>query len=68
VSPGFTDEEVHVFEATDLTDATAEVEENERIEIVTHPLADLDALIDEVHDAKTLIGLLELRRRRRRAT
>jgi hypothetical protein len=27
------------------------------------PLAELDALIDEVVDAKTLIGLLELRRR-----
>ena len=56
--PGFTDEEVHVFLATGLTDAGAETDENERIDIVTHPLADLDALIDEVHDAKTLIGLL----------
>ena len=30
---------------------------------MTRPLAELDALIDEVRDAKTLIGLLELRRR-----
>ncbi len=63
-SAGFTDEEVHVFLATGLRDASAETEENERIEVVTHPLGELDALIDEVHDAKTLIGLLELRRRR----
>ena len=28
-----------------------------------HPLAGLDALIEQVVDAKTLIGLLELRRR-----
>jgi len=63
-SAGFTDEEVHVFLATGLSDERAETDENERIEVVTHPLAELDALIDEVTDAKTLIGLLELRRRR----
>ena len=62
-SAGFTDEEVHVFLATGLSDESADSGEDERIEIVTHPLAELDALIDEVHDAKTLIGLLELRRR-----
>jgi 8-oxo-dGTP pyrophosphatase MutT (NUDIX family) len=63
-SPGFCDEEVHVFLATGLSDVRQpEVEEDERIEIVSHPLDDLDALIDEVRDSKTLIGLLELRRR-----
>jgi 8-oxo-dGTP pyrophosphatase MutT (NUDIX family) len=63
-SAGFTDEEVHVFLATGLSDVEQpEVEEDERIEIVTRPLAGLDELIDEVTDAKTLIGLLELRRR-----
>ena len=63
-SAGFTDEEVHVFLATGLSGASADSGEDERIEIVTHPLAELDALIDEVRDAKTLVGLLELRRRR----
>ena len=64
-SVGFSDEQVHVYLATGLSDVERpEVEEDERIEIVTHPLAELDALIDEVTDAKTLIGLLELRRRR----
>ena len=63
-SAGFTDEEVHVFLATGLSDASADSGEDERIEIVTHPLAELDALIDEVRDAKTLVALLELRRRR----
>jgi ADP-ribose pyrophosphatase len=63
-SPGFTNEQIHVFLATGLSDvARPEVEEDERIELVVHPLAGLDALIDEVIDAKTLIGLLELRRR-----
>jgi ADP-ribose pyrophosphatase len=64
-SVGFSDEQVHVYLATGLTDVERpEVEEDERIEIVTRPLADLDALIDEIRDSKTLIGLLELRRRR----
>jgi 8-oxo-dGTP pyrophosphatase MutT (NUDIX family) len=62
-SPGFTDEEVHVYLATGLSDASAEADEHERIDIVTHPLSQLDTLIDDVRDSKTLIGLLELRRR-----
>ena len=63
-SVGFSDEEVHVYLATGLSDVDQpETDEDERIEIVTHPLAELDALIDEVRDAKTLIGLLALRRR-----
>jgi 8-oxo-dGTP pyrophosphatase MutT (NUDIX family) len=61
---GFSDELIRVYLATGLSDVQAETEENERIDIVTHPLADLDALIDANRDAKTLIGLLELRRRR----
>jgi 8-oxo-dGTP pyrophosphatase MutT (NUDIX family) len=62
-SPGFTDEVCHVYLATGLSDAAAEAEEHERIDIEVRPLAELDAIIDEVEDSKTLIGLLELRRR-----
>jgi 8-oxo-dGTP pyrophosphatase MutT (NUDIX family) len=62
-SPGFSDEVCHVYLATGLSDASAETEENERIDIEVRPLAELDAIIDEVQDSKTLIGLLELRRR-----
>jgi hypothetical protein len=36
------------------------------IEVIPWPLADLGALIDQVHDAKTLIGLLRLERELRR--
>ena len=64
-SPGFTDEACHVYLATGLSDAEAETDEHERIDIETRPLTELDALIDEVRDSKTLIGLLELRRRAR---
>ena len=60
-SPGFTDEECHVYLAEDLYDEDAEAEENERIEVVDLPLERLDEAIDECRDSKTLIGLLWLR-------
>jgi ADP-ribose pyrophosphatase len=60
-SPGFSDEEIHVYLATDLEDAEAESEENERIEIHAVPLTELDRLIAECRDAKSLVGLLWLR-------
>ncbi|MEJ7892127.1 MAG: NUDIX hydrolase [Solirubrobacteraceae bacterium] len=64
-SVGISDEEVHVFLATGLTDVQKpETDEDERLELVAWPLAELDAAIEECVDAKTLIGLLELRRRR----
>ena len=63
-SPGFTDEQVHVYLATGLTDVDKPaVEEDERLHLVTWPLDDLDGLIDACVDAKTLVALLEFRRR-----
>ena len=50
-----------MFLATDLFDHSAEPDENERIEIVEHPLADLDGLIKGCRDAKSLVGLLWFR-------
>jgi ADP-ribose pyrophosphatase len=60
-SPGFSDEEIHVYLATDLYDEHAEADENERIEIETVPLSRLDGLIRECRDAKSLVGLLWLK-------
>jgi 8-oxo-dGTP pyrophosphatase MutT (NUDIX family) len=60
-SPGFTDEECHVYLATDLYDERAEADDTERIEIVETPLADIDDVIAECRDSKTLIGLLWFR-------
>jgi 8-oxo-dGTP pyrophosphatase MutT (NUDIX family) len=57
-SPGFADEECHVYLATDLFDERAEAGEEERIEVVEVPLAELDRVIRECRDAKTLVGLL----------
>jgi 8-oxo-dGTP pyrophosphatase MutT (NUDIX family) len=64
-SAGFTNEQVHLYVATGLRQvAKPAVDEDERIEIVKWPLADLDVAIDACVDAKTLIGLLLLRRAR----
>jgi ADP-ribose pyrophosphatase len=61
-SAGFTDELVHLFAATGLREASAESEENERIEIVPWPLERVDDAIAECRDAKTMIALLWLAR------
>lgn len=60
-SPGFADEEVHLYLATDLYDESAEADEGERIEVVTVPLDRIDDAIRDSHDAKTLVGLLWFR-------
>ena len=62
-SVGVMDETVHVYLATGLSDAQAEADHNERIEIVRWPLAELDDAIAASRDAKTLIGLLLLKTR-----
>jgi 8-oxo-dGTP pyrophosphatase MutT (NUDIX family) len=60
-SPGFSNEEIHLYLATDLYDQTAEVEENERIEIVKVRLSELDSAIRDCRDSKSLVGLLWLK-------
>jgi 8-oxo-dGTP pyrophosphatase MutT (NUDIX family) len=64
-SAGFTNEQCHVYLATGLSDAPGPAIEGERITIEPRPLAELDAVIAECHDAKTLIGLLMLQARLR---
>jgi 8-oxo-dGTP pyrophosphatase MutT (NUDIX family) len=62
-SAGFTDEECHIYLATDLRDEPGRAIEGERIHVEPHALADLDATIAACRDAKTIIGLLMLRAR-----
>jgi len=63
-SAGFATEEIHLFLATGLSDVDRpEVEEDERIDIEVRPLADLDAILAETKDSKTLIGLYRLKDR-----
>jgi ADP-ribose pyrophosphatase len=64
-SSGISDEAVHVFLATGLRRVgEPDADGDERIELVPWPLADLDGLIDGNADAKTLVGLMWLRRAR----
>jgi ADP-ribose pyrophosphatase len=64
-SPGFSDERIWLYLATDLSDSPpAEAEENERIEIVPWLLSDLEGAIEECVDSKSLIALCWLRNSR----
>ena len=60
-SPGFSDERVWLYLATGLSDGPeASAEEDERIEIVQWPVAELDDAIEQCEDSKSLIALLWL--------
>ena len=63
-TPGFSDEELWIFLATDLSDVPGgpTPDADERLEIVPWPLVDLDGALAQTQDAKTLIGLMWLAR------
>jgi ADP-ribose pyrophosphatase len=64
-SPGFTNEHVWVFEATGLEEGEPEPDQNESLELVRWTRADVEARVDAIVDATTLVGLLlHLRSRR----
>jgi ADP-ribose pyrophosphatase len=63
-SPGFLDERCTIFEATGLSPAAGSGDDEEEIEIVRLPLADLDSALPEIRDAKTAIALQLLAARR----
>jgi ADP-ribose pyrophosphatase len=65
-TPGFCDEVLHVFRASELRVVPARPEADERIETVWFPLADALAMIDrgEIKEGKTLIALLREQTRR----
>lgn len=63
-SCGFSDEKLHLYLATGLSDVERPaVEEDERIDIIPWPLAKLDDAIAQCEDAKSLVGLLLLKQR-----
>lgn len=59
-TPGFCDEQIHLFMATDLKPGTTQREPDEFIEPVTLTLSDALARIErgEIRDAKTIVTLL----------
>jgi ADP-ribose pyrophosphatase len=63
-TPGFCDEVVWVYLATDVERGDASPEEGEEIELVRVPIAEIEARLGEIEDAKTLAGLLLLLRER----
>jgi 8-oxo-dGTP pyrophosphatase MutT (NUDIX family) len=60
-SPGFTNERVWLFLATELYDMPGERSDEEQIEIVEFPLTQIDRAIERCEDAKSLVGLLMLK-------
>lgn len=62
-SPGFLTEKVTIFEATGLSPANGERDEDEEIEIVRLPLAEIERALPEIRDATTVIALLRLKER-----
>lgn len=58
-SPGFLTEVVHLFAALDLTDGEMQPDEDEFVELVRLPLAEVEAMVerDEIRDAKTVVAL-----------
>jgi ADP-ribose pyrophosphatase len=65
-SPGFSDENMHLFLATELEPRTACPDEDETIEVKLFSSEEVAALLSQglIRDGKTLFGLLQLRDRR----
>jgi ADP-ribose pyrophosphatase len=68
-APGYTDERIHIFIATDLTAAPQDLDEDEVLEIEPIPFDRAIEMIGQGHiqDAKTIVGLMVCRQRRGRA-
>ena len=60
VSPGFCEEKMWVFLATDLTETRQQLDDDEVIELVRIPFAQALSMITtgEIEDAKTIIGVM----------
>jgi 8-oxo-dGTP pyrophosphatase MutT (NUDIX family) len=62
-SPGYISEVVTIFLATGLSPASGERDDDEAIDIVRLPLAEIDEALPRIRDASTLIALMALRDR-----
>ena len=60
VSPGFCEEKMWVYLATELSEGAQALEEDEILDVVRLPIADALEMITsgEIEDAKTIIGLM----------
>jgi ADP-ribose pyrophosphatase len=57
-TPGFTNEHMVVFCAEDVEEGDASPDEDEEVEVVRWPVAEIESRLHEIEDAKTLAGLL----------
>jgi ADP-ribose pyrophosphatase len=57
-TPGFVREEMTLFLATGLEEGDADPDEGEEVRVVRRPVRELEQLIAETEDLKTLAGLL----------
>lgn len=64
-TPGFCEERLYVYLATELTPAEQNLDHDEFVEVVYLPLADAVAMAErnEIEDSKTIIALLLAQRR-----
>jgi len=60
-SPGVLSEKVTIFEATGLSPSSGDRDDDEEIEIVRLPLAEIDQALPEIRDATTVVALLRLK-------
>ncbi len=62
-SPGFLTEVVHLFAVLDLTEGEMQPDEDEFVEVVRLPVAEVEAMAErnEIRDAKTLVALYRAR-------
>ncbi len=60
VSPGFCEEKMWVYLATELTETKQQLEEDEILDVVRIPFSQASSMITtgEIEDAKTIIGLM----------
>jgi ADP-ribose pyrophosphatase len=60
VTPGFCEEKMWVYLATDLTETEQRLEDDEIIEVVRIPFSQALSMITtgEIEDAKTIIGIM----------
>jgi ADP-ribose pyrophosphatase len=57
-TPGFCRERMHLFAAEGVVQGEASPAEDEELEVVRWPVAEIAARLGEIEDAKTLAGLL----------
>ena len=61
-APGFTDEVIHIYKATDMTKGQQQLDRDEVLEVIEMPLQEaIDKIrTGMIRDAKTMVGLLSV--------